>query len=363
MQSDVDIDVPLPSLAAPDGVGLIWTRDGRSRLNFHRLRVDLGYIEGQVYDLLYSNRSSKVPKEERHRRICRLQGQLDRWYQRVPAAFQIEHAASTLDPGELVMITKMHYAYLLATVMTHGLYSHSADWIRRVSSPGREAIQDLAKSMDSCATTACAASQSPPFPGGWSRCVEMSRGCMQLFEKSTPTECLVWYFSSLSSVLCLQLTHSRQCICPHLSGLIILLANMLINPHHEFVSLDQRLTTKAIQLFDKILELVPSESIRKIHVIVGELYERASEAVGDATAQDRIDGDDVLDSFDANPYAAHDSAWISDAERAAEFLPELVTNPKTNYVGTTFNAFVWDSIPLVATEWASANNSVGSGAQ
>ncbi|KND86591.1 putative transcriptional regulatory protein [Tolypocladium ophioglossoides CBS 100239] len=347
VQSDIDIDVPLPSLKASDGVGLIWTQDGRSKVNFHRLRVDLGHIEGQVYDFLYSNRSSKIPKEERQRRVRRLQGQLDRWYQRVPAAFQIEHVASTLDPGELAMVTKMHYAYLLATIMTHGLYGHSAEWIRRVSSPGREEIRDLAKSMDSCATTASAKSQSPPFPGGWSRCVEISRGCMKLFEKSTPTECLVW-----------------QCCCPHLSGLTILLANMLINPSHEFVTLDQLLATKAMQLYDKILDAVPSESFRKIRIVVGDLYERAFEAVKKATVQDGTDGDDILDSFDVDPYAAaHDGAWIFDSERGGEFLPELVTNPKTNYVGSTFNnAFLWDSMPPVTTEWSPVYDYVGSGA-
>ncbi|PNY23863.1 transcriptional regulatory protein [Tolypocladium capitatum] len=332
VQSDVDIDVPLPSLTVSDGVGLIWTRDGSSHVNFHRLRVDLGHIEGQVYDLLYSNRSSKVPKEERQRRVCRLQGQLDRWYQRVPVEFQIEHAASTLDPGGLAMITKMHYAYLLATVMTHGLYSHSADWIGRVGSPGRKAIQDLATSMDSYAATPCTESQSPSFPGGWSRCVEISRGCMKLFEKSTPTECLVW-----------------QCSWPHFSGLIILLANMLINPSHDFVSLDQHLATKAMQLFDKVLELVPSESVRKIRAIVGELNERAFEAVNKAMTPAGTDD---------GPYAeASDGAWTSGSERFGEFMPELFTNPKTNYVGSTFDAFVWDNTQPVGTEWSPAYDS------
>ena len=188
IQSDADIDVPLPSLTVSDGIGLIWSQDGTSHFNYHRLRVDLAHIEGQIYDLLCSNRASRVPPEERKRRICRLQIQLNRWYERVPPAFQIDNAATNLAPTELVIVTKMHHSYLLATVMTHGLYSHNAEWLKMFNSRNQGAIEDLAQAMDSCATKA----HTPPFPGGWSRCVELSRGCMELFEKSTPTECLVW---------------------------------------------------------------------------------------------------------------------------------------------------------------------------
>lgn len=196
VQSDSDIDTPLPALVAPGGIGLIWSQDRRSHLNYHRLRVDLAHIQGLIYDLLCSNRSAKAAPEERQRRVCRLQGQLDQWHRRIPAPFNIENAASTLAPGELVMMIDMYYAYLLATIATHGLYSHNAQWLKMTSSRNQIAIQDLARSMDSCA--GAAETQSRPFPGGWSRCVELSRACMVLFEKSAAAGFQVWYAEFLT---------------------------------------------------------------------------------------------------------------------------------------------------------------------
>ncbi|UNI21291.1 hypothetical protein JDV02_007292 [Purpureocillium takamizusanense] len=322
IQSDADIDVSLPSLTVSDGIGLIWSQDGTSHFNYHRLRVDLAHIEGQIYDLLCSNRASRAPAEERKRRICRLQIQLNRWYERVPPAFQIDHAATKLAPTELTIVTKMHHAYLLATVMTHGLYSHNAEWLKMINSRNQGAIEDLAQAMDSCATKA----QTPPFPGGWSRCVELSRGCMELFEKSTPTECLVW-----------------QCCCPHFSGLIVLLANMLIKPAHEYISLDQHLTTKAIQLFDRLLEFNPSESIQKIRAIVGGLYDRAFEEVGRVSAE----------KAEADAKAGFPSPGIGMFYDAAseEFFVEQLKSTQPDFAPGGFDPYAWERQGAASMDW------------
>ncbi|KAJ6437292.1 hypothetical protein O9K51_10266 [Purpureocillium lavendulum] len=324
IQSDADIDVPLPSLTVSDGIGLIWTQDGSAHFNYHRLRVDLAHIEGQIYDQLCSNRASRVPPEERKRRVCRLQIQLNRWYERVPLPFQIEHAASNLAPTELVIVTKMHHAYLLATVMTHGLYSHNAEWLKLISSRNQGAIEDLAQAMDSCATKT---PQGPPFPGGWSRCVELSRGCMELFEKSTLTECLVW-----------------QCCCPHFSGLIVLLANMLIKPSHEHIALDQHLTTKAIQLFDKLLEFSPSKSIQKIRDVVGRLYERAFEEVGRVAAE-RAEAD-ANTAFTSPPIDL-----FSDSAKD-DFFMEGIKISKPDFAPAGFDPFSWERMSTADWGWA-----------
>lgn len=190
IQLDADIDLPLPPKVSPDGSGLIWTKDGRHHINFLRMRLELAHIQGKVFDLLYSTRSLKTKGTERQERVSRLEDMLDKWYGRVPTAFQIENVAATVNLGDLLQLTKMHHAYLLAEVMTHGLYSHNADWVQRISSVSRVAMRELAIVQDR--HTKCLDEQHAPLPSGWAKCVEVSRGCMKLFQHCTPTESLLW---------------------------------------------------------------------------------------------------------------------------------------------------------------------------
>lgn len=175
-----------------DGAGLIWTEDGQHHLNYHRLRVELSHIQGKTYDLLYSNRAAKVKGQERQRRVERLQAQLDQWYSRIPSIFQIENVAYAVGPGRLIQMCKMHHAYLLAEVMVHGIYSRDADWVTRISSFSQAAIQELSSGPRPFGTPSCTRDQAPPLPEGWSKCVEISRGCMKLFQDTTATECVIW---------------------------------------------------------------------------------------------------------------------------------------------------------------------------
>lgn len=190
-QFDDDVDIALPTLAPTDNAGLLWTQNGQVHFNYHRRRVELAHIEGKIYDLLCSNRASKVTGQERQRRVVRLQAMLDQWYERIPTVFHIDHVATTVGPSQLVQMTKMHHAFLLAEVMTHGIYSHNADWIKRISSFSGAAIRDF-KNNQGIGSPGCQSGQAPPLPEGWTKCVEISRGCMKLFQESTPTECLVW---------------------------------------------------------------------------------------------------------------------------------------------------------------------------
>ncbi|CAM1501196.1 Fc.00g103580.m01.CDS01 [Cosmosporella sp. VM-42] len=277
-QFDDDIDIALPHVMPEDGIGLVWTSDGKSHFNYHRLRVELSYIEGRVYDLLYSNRATKIKIQERQRRVERLQIQLDQWYGRIPSVFQIDHVAQTVGPSQLIQMTKMHHAFLLAEVMTHGIYSRDADWVTRVSTFSRAAIDELSNSA--LGNRSCYHDQTPPLPEGWTKCVDVARGCMKLFQEAVPTECLIW-----------------QCSCSHFSALIILLANMSINPRHELVSLDQHISSKAIKLFDKLLEVVDSEPFQTLRAIIDELYKKANEAV-EAAQLDKSRGANVFEGLD-----------------------------------------------------------------
>ncbi|KAG5794033.1 hypothetical protein H9Q69_006909 [Fusarium xylarioides] len=289
-QFDEDIDISLPALAPPDSVGLIWTQNGQVHFNYHRRRVELAYIQGKVYDLLYSNRSTKVTAQERQRRVTRLQSILDQWYERIPNVFHIEHVAATVGPSQLVQMTKMHHAFLLTEVMIHGIYSHNAEWVKRISSFSRATITSVGdlenRGFDGAGKCQ---DQAPPLPEGWNHCVDVSRGCMKLFQEATPTECLIW-----------------QCSCSHFSALIVLLANMILNPWHNSIHIDQHLSVKALDLFDKLLKIIDDEAFRALRSVVGELSQRAQTAVAVYREELKGSGKDVFEALNVNDVAVQE---------------------------------------------------------
>ncbi|KAH7121882.1 fungal-specific transcription factor domain-containing protein [Dactylonectria estremocensis] len=293
---DDDIDIPLPVLAPADSSGLIWTQNGQVHFNYHRRRVELAHIEGKVYDLLYSNRATKVKGPERQQRVARLQAMLDAWYERIPPMFHIDSAAAHVGPSQLVQLTKMHHAYLLAEVMVHGIYSHNADWVQRISSFSRSAMHGIENIPQQHGNQTCFSNrqQAAPLPDGWSKCVEVSRGCMKLFQGATPTECLIW-----------------QCSCAHFSGLIIILANMSINPSHALVAQDQHLALKALTLFDQLLAIVEDDAFRALRTVIGELSEKANAAV----ETQRLESSEGV-------FGSMDLLGVPESAEALDFLPE-----------------------------------------
>lgn len=88
---------------------------------------------------------------------------------------------------------------------------------------------------------------------------------------------------------------------------------MLINPTHEHVSLDQDLTTKATQLFDRLLEFNTSESVLTIRTIIGGMYDRSFEAVRRAAANEVEEGPNPADASLYNGVSTATGALLRDS--------------------------------------------------
>ncbi len=118
---------------------------------------------------------------------------------------------------------------------------------------------------------------------------------------------------------------------------------MLIKPNHEYISLDQHLTTKAIQLFDRLLEFNPSESIQKIRVIVGGLYDRAFEEVSRVNAE----------RAEADAKAGFPSPNIGMFYNAAseEFFVEQLKSAKPDFAPGGFDPFSWERQGVASMDW------------
>lgn len=186
-QMDADIDLDLPPAEPDDGAGFVYTADGRDKTNVFRMRVELSHIGGKVYDLLYSTRARKASPQQRALRVQRLEARLRQWRQKIPARLQMDVAPQTLPQRELMQMATLYHTFLTTLVMVHGIYSHDADWVQRVSAYGKIAMLDCDPDRNGSCDK-----QLPPLPHGWAACVEASRSCMQLFAAMPQTDCAVW---------------------------------------------------------------------------------------------------------------------------------------------------------------------------
>lgn len=93
VQDESDIDVDFPPEDPSNGAGNIYTSDGRVRVSFFRLRLQLAHIQGRLYTMLFSNRATKAPPHERRARVAVLHDQLERW--RATLRFELQADVAT----------------------------------------------------------------------------------------------------------------------------------------------------------------------------------------------------------------------------------------------------------------------------
>lgn len=151
-----------------------------------------------------------------------------------------------------------------------------------------------------------------------------------------------------------QLTPKRQCSCAHFSGLIILLANMSLNPGHELVAFDQHLALRAINLFDKLLDIIEDDGFKALRLVVGELSQKATLAVETHRLESAKSDNIVFESLSADVDALQPIEL--------EFLPQDtnldgvdgpfgefdVNGFQDSVFGQTYNATDLRGIPAIA---------------
>lgn len=196
MLSDADIGIPFDAYSSSNKTGIIWSSDGRSQLNIFHRRLELARIEGKVYDLLYSSQSMKLDTLERQSRVEILKKTLDHWYERIPPAFTIENVSTAMGDAELLQLTHLYHIYLSCLVSIHGIWSSQAEWMRRIGSLGRAAIEDFATAVYGPKVATCIETQDPPHVDAWNHCVHVSRSSLRLFHETPLTPCLIWQDST-----------------------------------------------------------------------------------------------------------------------------------------------------------------------
>lgn len=90
---------------------------------------------------------------------------------------------------------------------------------------------------------------------------------------------------------------NRQCSCAHFSGLIILLANLILSPTHPYSSLDQQIANKAVRLFEDLLTVVTASAFHTLKRLINDLHSSANAAVEQARLEAAAQDDDVENVF------------------------------------------------------------------
>ncbi|KAH7002419.1 fungal-specific transcription factor domain-containing protein [Ilyonectria destructans] len=262
MLSDADIGIPFDAHSSSNKTGIIWSSDGRSQLNIFHHRLELARIEGKVYDLLYSSRSMKLDTLERQSRVQILKKTLEHWYERIPPAFTIENVSTAMGDAKLLQLTHLYHIYLSCLVSIHGIWSSQAEWMRRIGSLGRAAIEDFATAVYGPKVATCIETQDPPHVDAWNHCVHISRSSLRLFHETPLTPCLIW-----------------QNTCAHFSSLIIILSNILNQPAQGSKSQDLQLVMASMELYDRHLEGTNSPVYGSIRLVIDDLRKSVANMV------------------------------------------------------------------------------------
>ncbi|EHK25774.1 uncharacterized protein TRIVIDRAFT_115607, partial [Trichoderma virens Gv29-8] len=239
--SDAWTDIDLPESDPIDGAGVVYSRQGTSKINFFLFRVQLGIIQGKVYDWLYSVTADKLQPAVKEQFVHSIECTLYQWEQNLPREFTPDSILESAPPGTVQHLAALHWTYLHTLAMIHRAHSHNQQWIQSILRRSAIIIDEPIR----CAIT----SPQPSLPRSWSKLVGSSRACMKLLDSmSAHGESLIW-----------------STLCGRVTGLLLLLMNNLTEPQHEMLVEDQRLIETTIESLEPIAEKLQNRQFQQIY--------------------------------------------------------------------------------------------------
>lgn len=183
--SDAWADIDLPEADPIDGAGVVYSRQGTNKINFFRLRVQLGIIQGKVYDWLYSVTADKLLPTVKEQFVSSVECTLHQWEESLPREFMPDSILESAPPGIVQHLAALHWTYLHTLAMIHRAHSHNQQWIQSILRHNAVVIDEPIR----CAIT----SPQPSLPGSWSKLVSSSRACMKHLDSMlVHEESLIW---------------------------------------------------------------------------------------------------------------------------------------------------------------------------
>lgn len=181
---EADIDMELPEENPADGIGVLYASNG-VHLNFFRKRAQFAWIQGKVYEWLFSVRAEKLPPAKKEENTRRLERALNQWDASLPEEFRPDMLPQITDITTFQNIMGLHFTHLQTLAIIHQSYSYNSHWLETLR-------RQSGKMMDESTNEDLRAL----LPKGWRNMVERSRSCLGLFSLLPEHNLyLVWFVS------------------------------------------------------------------------------------------------------------------------------------------------------------------------
>ncbi|KAH8670971.1 fungal-specific transcription factor domain-containing protein [Xylariales sp. PMI_506] len=316
IQLDIDIDIDLPGTLQVDDQGELQTIDGLFKFNYFRSRVQLAHLQGQIYDNLYSVRSSRLTMNQRMELVKQLDTRVDEWRRSIPTPLQLEHMTQSLARVPALHMTILQHHYLLCLTFIHGLYSAESEWVKAIGLMGRAALENHDNNTDICMKH-----MQPPLPSAWARCATASRGSIQRFLSGPQSPCSLAMNTGA-----------------YFTGLVILLVNCQYFPTNESMEEDRMLAKDGVKLLAKFTRLRRDD---KFDALMDVLY-------GLEKIADKLSLHFKMHPNDIPPAPIH--AQMAETQRGT--YNELGTNLAGNAQSSAAMPMWFDSISIDSHPWS-----------
>ncbi|KAF7552226.1 hypothetical protein G7Z17_g4470 [Cylindrodendrum hubeiense] len=253
-QLDSETDVEPPEENPEDGIGVLHSAKSNVRFNYLRARVQLAFIEGKAYDVLYSRRAQNLNPQQRLASVSRIENMLYDWHKKIPEEFQHADTIAQLPQMYIQILMNMYYRHLECLFRIHSVFLFDDGWMSRVNCYLSPTVIEIREDE---VDGEVVRSNLAPLPSGWAACVKYCRYCLTLANLGKQTEYSFW----------LQTCGASSC-------LIILLINMIEFPAHELVSTDRQLIDGGREIFGQRKMKTPHEYCGLL-TIADELDRRA----------------------------------------------------------------------------------------
>ncbi|KAM0289086.1 hypothetical protein ACHAO9_006306 [Fusarium lateritium] len=254
-QFDAETDIALPEQAEEDDLGVLVSNLGDIRFNYLRARAELAVIQGRVHNFLYSRTAQRLNPEQRSETLFRIENLLSNWRNSIPQALMYSDGLfRRFSHMPIHLVMNMYNRHLECLYRIHGTFAFDETWINRVRSYLSPSVIEMG---DDGIDGDINHMEMASLPSEWSDCVQHARLGLELSAFGRETEYSVWLHA-----------------CCNLSGLIVLIVNIIEFPDHLLVVSDWSLIARVRGMFEQMNAKASREPFFLLQV-VQELDRRA----------------------------------------------------------------------------------------
>ncbi|KAM0411293.1 hypothetical protein ACHAPD_009495 [Fusarium lateritium] len=257
LDTDADMDLPVPN--PENNLGVMTSSTDSIRFNYLRAKARFAYIQGKAFDLLYSQKSTTLTKEQKHSMMLRIEEMLAEWVQEIPIELRsAEGILERFSPAATDLMMNLWFHHAECWIKIRSIFTFEDAWVNRVKLYLSPPVIDMSDDVDGEVRRG----DIPPLPSGWDDCVRYGRICLELLLKKRPTEYILWLHN-----------------CGSFSCLVLLIVNLIEHPDQAFTTNDRQLLDNCFTVFQEMSCHLPKEPYGTMLAMARDLDGKAMELV------------------------------------------------------------------------------------